>query len=187
MRLPNPETQRCRIMCLAAGLLSCACSISCSRSHSYQVASMSMAPTLQSGDVVTITRKDAYQRGDVVVFAYPEHPDKTFIMRIIGLPGESIRLTTNSVIINGVTQNLAALGMPFLEHQALTSGVYGVSLPYRLRSSEYFVLGDNPAYANDSRFWAGLEETLILGEAVKEGFRSRLQIQELKGINGPLP
>lgn len=97
-------------------------------------------------------------RGDVVVFQSPTDKDKTFIKRVIGLPGERVRVTGGVVFING-----ARLPEPY----ALFSTEDPVTVDeFTIRPEQYFVLGDHRACSNDSRNWGPIPVTLIIGKAI---------------------
>lgn len=99
------------------------------------------------------------RRGDVIVFYAPEMPDKEFIKRIIGLPGERIEVRGGTVVING--QPLREPWAPVTD-----SMPFG---PFTVPDHQYFVMGDNRPQSNDSRTWsetgAALEQERIVGKA----------------------
>ena len=84
------------------------------------------------------------QRGEIVVFRYPQDPSRNFVKRIIGLPGEKVS------IINGVTHiDGDRLREPYLRVRPRNENAEYL----RLGKDEYFVMGDNRPYSNDSRHW----------------------------------
>ena len=108
------------------------------------------------------------RRGDVVVFKYPSEPERDFIKRVIGLPGETVELRNKKVFING--QALDESYVHFLEPatgQEVTSfdvrERYG---PVRVPEGQYFVMGDNRDNSQDSRYWGFLPQTYIKGKAL---------------------
>ncbi len=108
------------------------------------------------------------RRGDVVVFKYPSEPERDFIKRVIGLPGETVELRNKKVFING--QPLEENYVHFLEAatgQEVTSfdvrERYG---PVRVPDGQYFVMGDNRDNSQDSRYWGFLPQTYIKGKAL---------------------
>jgi signal peptidase I len=113
------------------------------------------------------------ERGDVVVFKYPEDPGRDFIKRVIGLPGETLEVRNKDVYING--ERLAEPYTHFLspargsaaspnEFTALdVRDAYGpVSIPV----DQYFVMGDNRDNSQDSRYWGFLPRDYIKGRAL---------------------
>ena len=109
------------------------------------------------------------RRGDVVVFKYPDEPDRDFIKRVIGLPGETLELRSKKVYING--KPLDEPYVHFLESardaQEITSfdvrERYG---PVRVPEGHYFVMGDNRDNSQDSRYWGFLPRSYIKGRAL---------------------
>jgi signal peptidase I len=116
-------------------------------------------------------------RGDIVVFWYPDEPSKSYIKRVIGLPGESVHVCDNRVMING-----RVIDEPYLDPQR-NAGRY--SLNTRLaeqpqmceprpgcqaclvvKQHHYFVMGDNRDNSSDSRAWGFVPEKYIYGKAL---------------------
>jgi signal peptidase I len=109
------------------------------------------------------------QRGDVVVFKYPEDPERDFIKRIVGLPGETIEVRGTEVLINGT-----AIPQPFahflLAHDPGTPlgegdprERYG---PVTVPAGHYFAMGDNRDNSQDSRYWGFLPAHFVKGRAL---------------------
>ena len=109
------------------------------------------------------------RRGDVIVFKYPDEPDRDFIKRVIGLPGETLELRAKKVYIDG--QPLDEPYVHFLEpasdSQETTSfdvrERYG---PVRVPGGQYFVMGDNRDNSQDSRYWGFLPRNYVKGRAL---------------------
>lgn len=126
----------------------------------FLVSGASMAPYIDHGNYLIVDeltpRFQEYQRGDVVVFRYPNNPDIFYIKRIIGLPGERIQIKDGGVSINGRE----------LRESYLDSGTrtFGNSDTF-LSPDEYFVLGDNRDNSSDSRTWGSLPRSFIIGLA----------------------
>ena len=106
-------------------------------------------------------------RGDIVVFKYPVAPDRDFIKRVIGLPGESIEVRDKTVLIDG-----APLDEPYLPEwmTRLTDGAYAVDGrdnhgPVAIPEGHYFVMGDNRDNSEDSRYWGTLPHDHLKGKA----------------------
>ncbi|MFD1676316.1 signal peptidase I [Alicyclobacillus fodiniaquatilis] len=98
-------------------------------------------------------------RGEVVVFHYPDDPKELYVKRVIGLPGDTVTVTANSVYINGKklkesNPNIAKSNLPKL-------GTYHVP------AGHYFMLGDNRTVSLDSRYWIHkyVARSAIVGEA----------------------
>ena len=109
------------------------------------------------------------RRHDVVVFKYPDEPDRDFIKRVIGLPGETLELRNKKVYING--KPLDEPFVHFLEPASESSEItqydvrerYG---PVRVPEGQYFVMGDNRDNSQDSRYWGFLPRSYIKGRAL---------------------
>lgn len=117
------------------------------------VTSESMVPTLNKDDKL-IGFRLAYlfsepERGDIVVFKYPDDESKLFVKRVIGLPGETVKIEAGKVYVAGSDGEFgAALDEPYLNETP--TGDFG---PYLIPSGCYFVLGDNREHSGDSRYW----------------------------------
>ena len=130
------------------------------------IPSDSMIPTLQVGDRLVVDKLSylfhAPNRGDVVVFNPPDVPelsdigkDNAFIKRVIGLPGQQVRVQQGQVYIN---------------NQPLKENYLAEPIRYELPSfvvpeGQVFVLGDNRNYSNDSHVWGFLPKVNIIGRA----------------------
>jgi signal peptidase I len=112
------------------------------------------------------------RRGDVIVFKYPEEPDRDFIKRVIGLPGETLELKQKKVYINGVP--LDEPYVHFLEPPSSSTGLHEeTSLDVRERygpvtvpPDQYFMMGDNRDNSQDSRYWGFLRRDYVKGKAL---------------------
>ena len=98
------------------------------------------------------------ERGDMVVFWYPNDPTKSYIKRVIGLPGDKIEIDHGTVIIDG--KPLAETYVP--EEYRDTVSLLSETVP----EGEYFVLGDHRSSSNDSRSWGMVPRHDIYGKAV---------------------
>lgn len=104
------------------------------------------------------------KRGDVVVFRYPKNPQQFFIKRVIGLPGEKVKVENGKVFISNA-QNPAGFVLDesaYLPSNITTSGAVSVSLG----DEEYFVLGDNRQFSHDSRSWGSLPKRDVIGKVL---------------------
>jgi signal peptidase I len=132
----------------------------------FVVSGHSMLPNYQDKDYLIIDRltyrRSQPQRGDVVVLRFPRDPSQYFIKRIIGLPGEEVRLEGGSVIIASQENPKGfRLNEPYLPSQTETIGRPEKTL---LGSGEYYVLGDNRNASSDSRVWGILPQDNIVGK-----------------------
>jgi signal peptidase I len=129
----------------------------------------SMYPTFAAGDyliVDQITYKlEEPERGDVIVFRYPNDPSKFFIKRVIGLPNETIIIGGDSIrIVNEKNPDGFELNEPYLANAKHGDGVFN------LGDDEYVVLGDNRSASADSRSWGALSGELVVGRAILRVF-----------------
>lgn len=114
------------------------------------ITSGSMIHTLEVDDRI-IGNRLAYklggepERGDIIFFAFPDDESKTYVKRIIGLPGDTVVIEDGKVYINGSDR---PLDEPYLKEKM--KGSYG---PYVVPEGHYFVLGDNRNISVDSRAW----------------------------------
>ena len=109
-------------------------------------------------------RFKGYQRGDVIVFKYPKNQNLDFIKRIIGLPGETVKITQNKVkIINSQFPEGIILNENYLAPDAATIATNDFSITLSL--NEYLVLGDNRSNSLDSRDFGPVDKNLIIGKA----------------------
>jgi len=112
------------------------------------------------------------KRGDVVVFKYPEEPDRDFIKRVIGLPGETLEVREKKVYINGTP--LDEPYVHFLQPPASGSEYSEVTSydvrerygPVTVPRDQYFMMGDNRDNSQDSRYWGFLPRELVKGKAL---------------------
>ncbi len=113
------------------------------------------------------------RRGDVVVFKYPDQPDRDFIKRVIGLPGETLELRNKKVYIDG--QPLDEPYVHFLEpasvgqepaHEVTSFDVRERYGPVTVPVGQYFVMGDNRDNSQDSRYWGFLPREYVKGRAL---------------------
>ncbi|MCR5775192.1 MAG: signal peptidase I [Lachnospiraceae bacterium] len=126
------------------------------------VPTASMESTIMAGDRVMGSRlyylRHEPQRGEIVMFDYPDDPSILYIKRVIGLPGDHVEITGGKVYING-----EVLDEPYLS--VTTEGEWG---PYDVPEGCYFMLGDNRNSSADSRFWKNtyLTRDGIVGKAI---------------------
>lgn len=169
--------------------------------QAFQIPSESMESTLLTGDYLLVDKlhfgSDGFwghflpyrkiKRDDIVVFHYPVHPSEHFVKRVIGIPGDRIRLINRTVYVNGV-----AMIEPYAHYSRPNDGgvdamfrddfpqpdtrVSGLTVPWRLELAKmvdngqlivpegnYFVMGDNRDDSLDSRYWGFVPRENIVG------------------------
>lgn len=124
-----------------------------------RVESISMEPALNRDDFVLVD-KISYRlgspgRGDIIVFNYPIDPDQKYVKRIIGLPGEQVKIANGRVQIDG-----QMLSEPYIRAAPIYEGSWVVP------EDSYFVLGDNRNRSNDSHNWGMLPEENVIGRGL---------------------
>lgn len=126
----------------------------------------SMEPTFDNGEYLVIDqlsyRFRGPTRGEVIVFRYPGQRSQFFIKRIVGLPGENIKIQNGQVVIGN---NTYPQGVVLDESVYLDDIRTGGSVDTQLGAEEYFVLGDNRSSSSDSRSWGSLRRSDIVGRA----------------------
>lgn len=164
----------------------------------FQIPSGSMKPTLEVGDFILVNKfayglrlpvvhnrffeVDDPERGDVMVFRFPDEPAVNFIKRVVGLPGDSVRYEGKQLYINGepVSKSLIEEGPERSPQQLLLEERLGSVSHYiynnprdpgpQMREvvvpeGHYFTMGDNRDHSNDSRYWGFVPEENIVGRA----------------------
>jgi len=127
-----------------------------------KVEGTSMAPLLSDQERIFINkfvyRFEPIERGDVVVFWYPLDRSKSFIKRVIGLPGETVEIRRGVVYVNG-----QIVPEPYVPPRYADVTDYG---PIRVQRGSYFVMGDHRISSNDSRVFGPVPSQYIYGRAV---------------------
>jgi len=128
--------------------------------QNFVVEGSSMIPTLTQSDRLIVSRISYYlgqpERGDIIVFQYPYGPDRDFVKRVIGLPGETIVLKNGQVFID----DKPLQSEPYVKNKSRDTHD-----PVTLGEDEYFVMGDNRTGSSDSRSWGPLQRHFIIGKA----------------------
>ncbi len=126
-----------------------------------RVEGTSMQPELSDQDRLFIDkfffRFEKISRGDVVVFHYPRDPEKSYIKRVIALPGDSIFIDHGRVWINGEPRDESYVPRRYRDNRSMAE----MTVP----SGEYFVMGDHRSISSDSRDFGPVERNLIYGKA----------------------
>jgi signal peptidase I len=149
--------------------------------QAFSIPSGSMQPTLLIGDYLLVNKLSfgirnpltnkvwisigKPQRGDVVVFIFPQDPSKDYIKRVVGLPGDKVEIRDKKVLINGkavqsaravyTDDTLIPLGQSPRDNLA----------PMTVPTNAYFVMGDNRDHSYDSRFWGFVPDDALRGKA----------------------
>jgi len=129
-----------------------------------KVEGTSMLPRLQNDERIFVNKFkynfESIDRGDIVVFWYPEDPSKSFIKRVIGLPGERIRMDQRGQLYIDDRPFEEPFLSPEYNH-------YPIVIPETfVKPHYYFVMGDNRDASNDSRRWGLVPEKYIYGKAM---------------------
>ena len=126
----------------------------------------SMENTIMPGDRLIGNRlayiKDGPERGDVVIFRYPDNDEELYVKRVIGLPGETVDIIDGYIYIDGSAE---ALEEDYLkEDWTVATGTYHFEIP----EDSYLMLGDNRNDSWDARYWTNtyVHRDKILGKAV---------------------
>ena len=127
-----------------------------------------MRPTFLEGDRIFVD-KVSYrfhepERGDILVFKYPDDKKKDFVKRIVGLPDERIEIRDGKVFVDGE----ALLEAPFSEHYYYNREDWDFGKKRQILvvpPENYFVLGDNSAQSSDSRNWGFVPKKNVVGKA----------------------
>ena len=133
----------------------------------FQVSGDSMFPTYKDKQYILTNliglRFGLPVRGDVIVFKAPPDPEKDFIKRVIGEPGDSILLKEGFVYVNGVQLDESA----YLASDVRTYGgkFMQEGIPVVVPQGEYLVFGDNRPYSSDSREWGFIMTSDIIGKS----------------------
>ena len=129
------------------------------------VSGASMENTFQHNEYLIVDQLtyqfETPERGDVVIFKYPRDPDKYFIKRIIGVPGDTIEIDGDVVTIHNASYpDGLTIDEPYVKQMEKKT-----FLTETLSEKEYFVMGDNRDASSDSRMWGVLQEESVVGRA----------------------
>lgn len=135
-----------------------------------RVEGQSMMPKLHDQDRIFVNKfiyplrewigdKEPIKRGDIVVLLFPDDPSKSYIKRVVGLPGEEIYIENGKLYVNGVQIEESYLDARYLSEDSMPNKEV-------VRPHHYFVLGDNRRNSSDSRYWGQVPEKYIYGKAI---------------------
>jgi signal peptidase I len=129
-----------------------------------KVEGTSMMPALVDQERIFINKfvyrfgVENIERGDMVVFWYPQDQSKSYIKRVIGTPGDTVEVENGTVLINGKPLDEAYVPDQYRDRVSMP--------PTRVPGDNYFVLGDHRSSSNDSRSWGMVARRFIYGKAV---------------------
>jgi signal peptidase I len=127
-----------------------------------RVEGTSMLPRLEDRDRLFINKFvyhiSAIERGDVVVFHYPRDPEKSYIKRVIALPGDHLRIDHGQVVVNGKRLTEDYVPAEYRDTRSMEEQV--------IPEDTYFMMGDHRSISSDSREFGPVERGLIYGKAV---------------------
>jgi len=134
----------------------------------FKIPSGSMRPTLLEGDRIMVNkfiyRFREPQRGDIIVFRYPNDPKRPFIKRLVGVSGDTVEIHEGRLMVNGKLLDHPDM---FRTNHYYNYGSYGqVQQPMTVPGASFYVLGDNSASSHDSRFWGFVPRRLLIGRAI---------------------
>ena len=126
-----------------------------------RVEGTSMLPRLEDSDRLFINKFvyhfTAIERGDVVVFHYPRDPEKSYIKRVIALPGDTLRIDHGSVFVNGTLLREPYVPRVYRDNRSVAEMV--------IPADSYYMMGDHRSISSDSRDFGPVDRSLIYGKA----------------------
>ncbi len=137
--------------------------------QSFKILSGAMRTTLLEGDRFFVDKRiyknSDPQRGDIMVFVYPQDRKRDFVKRVVGLPNETVEIKAGVILINGIPLTEPEF---FKGKYYYNGGEFGekdqkVTVP----ENSYFVLGDNSMSSHDSRYWGFVDRKDVIGKAYK--------------------
>ena len=141
-----------------------------SRIKSYKIPSGSLEPTILLGDRIFVNvehfKTNEIKRGDMIIFRYPENPEKDFLKRVIASGGDVIESRDKIIYING-----SKINEPYIQHtdKSIISYEFGTRDnfgPIEIPKDKFFVMGDNRDQSHDSRFWGFVDISDVKGKAL---------------------
>ena len=136
--------------------------------QAFKIPSGSMRPTLIEGDKLFVNkyiyRFQPPQRGDIIVFKYPQDPKKDFIKRLVAFENETLEIKDGKIFMEGKALEDPNTFGKFYYYNHDPFGGPGEKI--RVPKDSYYVLGDNSANSTDSRFWGFVPKANLVGKAV---------------------
>lgn len=127
--------------------------------QNYRIEGQSMEPNFHDGEYLIVNklayRLGEYERGDVIVFQYPNDPSKDYIKRIIGLPGDTVEIRDGQLFVNNTQIEEPYLHMPNTRDEP----------PTVVEAGHLYVMGDNRPASSDTRSWGQLGQNFVIGQA----------------------
>jgi len=126
----------------------------------------SMEPNLHDKEIVILNNSHYNdrnpERGDIVAVKYPGDPEhKKYVKRVVGLPGDTVSLKDGKVYLNG-----KQFEEKYIYYNIKTEPSKITLTEWKLSSGEYFLMGDNRAFSNDSRYFGAVEKRFFEGKAI---------------------
>ncbi len=187
--------------------------------QAFQIPSESMENTLLIGDYLLVDKLHygegrfwdrilpyrPVRRGDIVVFHYPVHPSEHFVKRVVGVPGDRLRLINRQVYVNGVPLKEPYVRYSSDVHDAFRDDFPRLNIPVPglegdwwvqmkklvedgqliVPEGHYFVLGDNRDESLDSRYWGFVPRENIVGRPLVIYWSVRNMEEEMPGSSSP--
>lgn len=127
--------------------------------QNYRIEGQSMEPNFHNGEYLLVNklayRLGSFERGDVIVFHYPNDPTKDYIKRVVGLPGDTVEIRDARLFVNNIAVEEPYAHMPMMRDAP----------PTLVEPDHLYVLGDNRPASADTRSWGLLDQELVIGQA----------------------
>lgn len=127
--------------------------------QNYRIEGASMEPNFHDGEYLIVNklayRLGEYERGDVIVFKYPNDPSKDYIKRVIGLPGDTVEIRAGQLFVNDKQIEEPYEHMPNVRDEPATV----------VEAGHLYVMGDNRPASSDTRSWGQLGQEFVIGQA----------------------
>jgi signal peptidase I len=155
-----------RAACKSGGMILLLALCGCGK-QTVRQESASMEPTIQRGEKIAVNTRAYYgsdpQRWEVILYKPIQKRDAIWAHRVVGLPGETVSFNEHGVLVNGEPLPARLKGINYVPTNALTVGPQPLPHPLTVPAESYYVLGDNPTSAMDSRFYGPVQRPNIRG------------------------